>query len=78
MQNLIDEILKLSTKDKFPFYVKIVKTNIIIKIVNITRSGITYYGQEYIYKMPFSRFSKDTLIVIKNILIIKNNDLWND
>ena len=78
MQNLINEILDLSTKDKFLFYLKSIKTNNNIKVVNIFKDGITYYENTYVYRMPFNRFSKDTLIIIKNILIVKNNDLWND
>ena len=78
MQNLINEILDLSTRDKFPFYLKSIKTNNKIKVVNISKDGITYYENTYVYRMPFSRFSRDTLITIKNILITKNDDLWND
>lgn len=78
MQTLINEILKLSTKDKFPFYLKSIKTNNNVKVVNVSKGGITYYEKTYVYRMPFNRFSKDTLIIIKNILITKNNDLWKD
>lgn len=78
MQNLINEILDLSTRDKFPFYLKNIKNNNTIKVVNISKDGITYYENTYVYRMPFSRFSKDTLIIVKNILTVKNNDLWND
>jgi hypothetical protein len=77
MQTLIDDILKLSTKDKFPFYLKNLKTNNTIKVLDITRAGIWYY-EDIFYRMPFSRFSKDTLVIVKNILITKNDDLWND
>ena len=78
MQTLVKEILNLSTKDKFPFYLKNITTNNTIKVVNISKDGITYYENTYVYRMPFNRFSKDTLIIIKNKLIIKNNNIWND